>query len=76
MNDFNNTQSAAEEQMKQVDEAISSKTAACVQTTMFGIVVRDVPIRYNGDYAWETKEDFGGWAFSEDEAGIIRAAID
>ncbi len=65
-----------EEQMKQVDEAISSKTADCVQTTMFGIVVRDVPIRYNGDYSWNYDESFGGWAFSEEQAEIIRAAID
>lgn len=66
----------AEEQMKQVDQNIREQTEACTQVTMFGIVVRDVPIKYNGEYAWEYEEDFGGWAFSEEQAENIRAAID
>ncbi|MBA4347693.1 MAG: hypothetical protein C0413_02450 [Clostridiales bacterium] len=65
-----------EEQMQQVDIGIREKTEACMQTTMFGIVVRDVPIRYDDSYSWDYTENFGGWAFSEEQAEIIRAAID
>jgi len=66
----------AAEQIKQVEASIRDKTAACVQATMFGIIVRDVPIKYNGEYSWKSNEDFDGWAFSEEQAEIIRAAID
>lgn len=65
----------AEEQIKQVEAALSDQTAACEQTTMFGIIVRDVPIKYYGDYSWKPTENFGGWAFSEEDAAAIQSVI-
>ncbi len=52
--------------------AIGEKTEACVQTAMFGVVVRTYPAVYvKGD--WSNTENFGGWAFSYEEAlGITR----
>lgn len=64
-----------EEQMKQVLQNLTDQTAACVEVAMFGIVVRDVPVKYDQSYSWDEKESFGGWAFSEDEAAIIRLAF-
>lgn len=64
-----------EEQMKQVLQNLTDQTAACVEVTMFGIVVRDVPVKYDASFSWDEKESFGGWAFSEEEAAIIRSAF-
>lgn len=66
----------AEEQIKQVEATIRANTAECKQVTMFGMIVRDVPIKYNGEYSWKPEENFGGWAFSENQAAAIRAAFD
>lgn len=66
----------AEQQMQLTRESIREKTKACVQTTMFGMIVRDVPVKYDDSYSWDETESFGGWAFSEKTAETIRAAID
>lgn len=65
-----------DQQTERVIRAISDKTAACMQTTMFGIVVRDVPGRYLKNDTWDEDEDFFGWAFSLKDAKEIQAAID
>ena len=64
-----------DEQTQRVIRAISEETESCVQTTMFGMIVRDVPGRYLPDGRWSEAEDFRGWAFSIPEAKEIQAAI-
>ncbi len=65
----------ADGQIALVDEAIRDQTEACVQTVMFGMVVRDVPGKYLSSATWEETEDFGGWAFSVVEAKQIQTGI-
>ena len=64
-----------DQQTERVMRAITEKTASCVQTTMFGMVVRDVPGRYLPDGGWIESDNFLGWAFSIEEAKEIQAAI-
>ena len=66
----------AGQQIQIIADGIRQKTEACVQTTLFGMVVRDVPNKYLSNSTWEEKEDFDGWAFSITDAERIRAAID
>ena len=66
----------AEQQMESVMQNIATKTEACVQTTMFGFVVRDVPNRYVVNGTWDESQDFHGWAFSVEDALKIQAAMD
>lgn len=68
-------QGVSDQQTNSVINTISEKTAACVQTTMFGMVVRDVPNRYVMDGEWTDTEDFHGWAFSIEDATGIQAAM-
>ncbi len=68
-------QGVSDQQVNSVINTISEKTAACVQTTMFGMVVRDVPNRYIMDGEWTDAEDFHGWAFSIEDATGIQAAM-
>jgi len=65
----------ANQQIQIIGDAIQEKTAACVQTTMFGMVVRDVPGKYLSTGTWKETDDFGGWAFSINDATQIQAAI-
>lgn len=65
-----------EQQIATVIKTLSERTAACVQTTMFGIVVRDVPNRYLSGSTWDETEDFNGWAFNVKDAMEIQSAID
>jgi hypothetical protein len=66
----------AGQQIQIIADGVREKTDACVQTTMFGMVVRDVPNKYKSNSTWDTDEDFYGWAFSITDAERIRAAID
>lgn len=66
----------AEQQIELIRTNVREKTGSFVQTTLFGIVVRDMPVKYIDNYSWESTESFGGWAFSVKEVEIIRAAID
>lgn len=65
-----------EQQIVSVIKTLSEHTNACVQTTMFGMVVRDVPNRYLSNATWDEQEDFYGWAFSVKDALEIQSAID
>lgn len=58
----------ADQQIDITRIAIENKTVACQDTGMFGIVVRDYPAKYLKSKHWDDKEDFGGWAFSLEEA--------
>ena len=58
----------ADQQIDITRLAIANKTVACQDTGMFGIVVRDYPAKYVKSKHWDDKEDFGGWAFSLEEA--------
>lgn len=66
----------AGQQIQTIGESIGQKTQACVQTTLFGMVVRDVPNKYVSNGTWDETEDFNGWAFSIIDAERIRMAID
>ena len=66
----------AGQQIQIISQSIREKTDACVQTTMFGMIVRDVPNKYKKESTWDADEDFYGWAFSITDAERIRAAID
>lgn len=66
----------ANQQIQIIADSIRQKTDACVQTTLFGMIVRDVPGKYLKDKTWKETEDFGGWAFSIQDAERIRSAVD
>ena len=66
----------AGQQIQVISDSIRQKTEASVQTTLFGMVVRDVPNKYINTSNWDETEDFRGWAFSITDAERIRAAID
>jgi hypothetical protein len=65
----------AEQQVSSLINNLSERTDACVQTTMFGMIVRDVPNRYLGGSTWAEEEDFYGWAFSVEDAMQIRSVF-
>jgi hypothetical protein len=65
----------AEQQITALIDHLSQRTTDCVQTTMFGMIVRDVPNRYLGGSTWAEDEDFNGWAFSVEDAMKIRAVL-
>lgn len=58
----------ADQQIDITRTAIANKTGACQDTGMFGIVVRDYPAKYLKSKHWNDQEDFGGWAYSLEEA--------
>jgi len=58
----------ADKQTQIALDAIEEGTYACVQTTVFGIVVRDIPAIYVPSGNWKEDEDFNGWAFSREDA--------
>ena len=66
----------ANQQIQIVADSIHQKTEACMQTTLFGMVVRDVPNKYLSGSTWKETDDFSGWAFSILDAERIRSAID
>ena len=55
---------------------INAQTQQFSQTTLFGIVVRNVANRYTDGVTWEDDQTFNGWAFSVNEAMKIQAAFD
>lgn len=65
----------ADQQIDITRTAIADKTGACVETGMFGIVVRDYPAKYLRNQHWDDKENFGGWAYSLEEAKEIMMAL-
>ena len=65
----------ADQQIDITRNAIADKTGACAETGMFGIVVRDYPAKYLRNQHWDDKEDFGGWAYSLEDAKEIMMAL-
>ena len=65
----------ADQQINITRTAIADKTGACVETGMFGIVVRDYPAKYLRNQHWDDNEDFGGWAYSLEEAKELMMAL-
>ncbi len=65
-------QGFADQQMLAIGDTIRTTTQTFVQTSMFGMVVRDVASHYQMDGNWGDDEDFFGWAFSVNEIGKIQ----
>lgn len=66
------TSGIADKQTQLALNNIETETYACVQTTMFGIVVRDTASQYESAGNWKNDEDFSGWAFSYDDAALLQ----
>lgn len=66
----------AQAHIQSIIREIEAQSSACVETTMFGLVVRNVANRYTNGATWEDAESFNGWAFSVEEATKIKAAFD
>jgi hypothetical protein len=57
-----------DQQIEIMLDAIRAETNACAQTAIFGFVVRDIPQNYLQKSGVKSTYDFGGWAFSYEEA--------
>ncbi len=66
----------AQAHIQSVVREIDAQSAQCVETTLFGMVVRNVANRYTQGVTWEDTENFNGWAFSVEDATKIKAAFD
>ena len=64
-----------DQQIEITCDSIRDTSSACVQTELFGVVVRNYPARYIQNANWDEKENFGGWAFSQTKAGELKSAM-